>query len=439
MKLKIRLFRLPNIRKPLRKKLALLTVRLNRINQTPFIRRINGIVQSKMFTRLYPIFGLLVLICSSIFWSILGARVNLQNSDQLVNAYLFEKPSTFTEALLPGSHSFLLKWPFFWLIKTLHFTDSAYLSITVGIVLLTVILFAWVLYRIERRPIIFGTLLLALASVLMLIPATAYPGALLPVNMAMLATRNIEYIVFIGSLMLLTRARRIRSIRFWVAVLILAILSASDRLFLYLTIGGAVLGLIAYGLSSGWNLVSTSARWIIAGILSGIGAIAILWFINFSKITHIVSQSGVGPYTVITNLHDVSLGFIYGVLHILTNFGANPAATTMVLNEVPHSAANNLLGLFGLGYLLNFIIFCTGLFAVYEIISHSLAHNKDKNVWLDDSAKLSIALTWSSIAAFGIFVLSKHYYAADARYLTIVLFGLFVSTARYLSRRQLSA
>lgn len=412
---------------------------LHKISSSQVMRKTGWFITTKWFVRIYPLFGLVVLLISTIFWAILGARLNLQNSDQLVNAYLFEKPETFKEALLPGSHSFLLKWPLFWLIKTLHYTNDAYIGVTVGVVLVTVAAFAFILYRIERRPLVFGTILLALTSVLMLIPTIAYAGALLPVNMAMLASRNIEYVIYIAGLTLLTRSRRVRSVQFWLGAVVLVVLIASDKLFLYLTAGGAILAVTAYGLSAGWNLVSTSARWVVAAILAGIGATGILWLVNFADLTHIVNQSGIGPYGLVTNVHDLSLGVAYGILHVLTNFGANPAATTMLLRSVPHDAWANFLTLSGPAYLLNLIVFATVLIAAYEIIRHSLAHNKDKNIWLDNSSKLSIAMVWTSAAAVVLFVVSKHYYAADARYLGIVLFGLFITGATYLGRRQISS
>lgn len=413
--------------------------RLKKSRLRPLAHQMAATVQSAWFVRVYPLFGLGVLLASTTFWAILGARVNLQNSDQLVNAYLFEKPETFRDALLPGSHSFLLKWPLFWLIKALHYTDAAYIGVTVGVVLATVVLFALILYRIERRPLVFGTILLAFASTLMLISTTSYAGALLPVNMAMLATRNIEYIVYVGGLMLLMHAWRIRTVKFWLAVVVLALLIASDRLFLYLSLGGAVLAVTAYGLSTGWNLVSTSARWILGALLAGATATGLLWLLNAANLTHIVTQSSVGPYGLVTNIHSVGLGLAYGLLHILTNFGANPAATTMLLRSVPHDVLTNLLSLSGLSYLLNLLVLGVTLMAAYEIIRHSLAHNKDKNIWLDNPSKLSIALIWTSVAALAVFVFSNHYYAADARYLGIVLFALFIAGTTYLSRRELSA
>jgi LmbE family N-acetylglucosaminyl deacetylase len=405
----------------------------------PVVVHIQSVAEDRWFHRLYPIFGLAVLLITTTFWALLGARINLENADQLVNPYLLENANTFHNALLPGSHSFLIKWPLFWLVKVLGYSSNAYICVTLGIVLATVTALAYILYRIERRPLVYGTILLAMASVLMLVPTTSYVGALLPVNMAMLTTRNIEYIIFIVAVALIMRAKRLFALPLWLGIALLAVLIASDKLFLSLSIGGAVLALMAYGLSTGWNLVSTNARWIFAGLISGIAATATLWLITIRHITHIVSGEGVGPYGLINNAHDLVIGGAYGVLHIFTNFGANPAAQTMLLQSVPHDALHNFIGWSILAYTLNLIVFIVVLFGAFQILRHSLAHNKDKNIWLNRPAKLSIALVWTAVAAIGIFVVSNHYYAADARYLTIVFFGLFIAGVTFISRKQFSA
>jgi hypothetical protein len=65
----------------------------------------------------YSLFAVAIVLLSCIFWAYLSAKLHGGNSDQLVNSYLFESLATFHNAALPSAHSFLLKWPFFLLIK----------------------------------------------------------------------------------------------------------------------------------------------------------------------------------------------------------------------------------------------------------------------------------------------------------------------------------
>jgi hypothetical protein len=147
-------------------------------------RRIRGLpltfkfIYSRWFARIYAILALLILFGSTVTWSLLSANLHSSNADQLVNSYLFEHADTFHHASLPGQHSLLVKWPLFYLVKIFGYSNGAFVTFTVITVLITVAVLALIIYRIERRPLLFGTVCLALASTLMLVPAVPYAGAL---------------------------------------------------------------------------------------------------------------------------------------------------------------------------------------------------------------------------------------------------------------------
>ncbi len=393
-----------------------------------------GIANAPSFAQAYLIFSLGVLLATTIFWSILSARIQSSNADQLVNAYLFKTPSSLSSAIFPGPHSLLLKWPLFALLRVFGPSTETFVAFTVATVLITVAVLALILYRIERRPLAFGTLCLGLASVLLLVPTQPHAGALLPVNMAMIAARNLEYVLFIAAVFLFARSPRLRSPGFWLAVILMGLLVASDRLFLFLGVGGALLALVVYALSSGWNLVSLTVRWLVGGLIAGLGSLAVLWWLNWSGITHISAVAS--PYGLVHSLHDVVLGGIYGLLGLLTNFGSNPAFSTTVLRDIPHDALHSLIGVSGLAFMVNFVILVVGIFAAWRLLVISLAHNKNSETELDSSSRLSIMLIWASLAGLGLFIISSHNYAGDARYLTIALFALFISMASYSAKRQ---
>ena len=395
------------------------------------------VLETPAFANWYAVAAIIVLLATTLFWAISSASLQLGNADQLVNPYLFANSATFHGALFPAAHSFLLKWPVFFLIKLFGFSGAAFTGFSVGLVVATIAGLVLVMYRIERRPLVFGTLCLALASALLLVPAQPYAGGILPVNMAMIATRNLEYVFYIASLVLLIRSPKLKSRGFWLGIALMGLLVASDRLFLALSIGGALLALVAYALRGGWSLASLSANWLVGSAVAGAGAAGILWLLQAAKATHIVGQSsGANPYALVHGFHDAALGVIYAALGLLTNFGANPAYDATIVRHIPHQTWARLTGLGGPGFLVNAIILAFGLFAVWHVTQASLRPNKGRAGKLDDAAKLSVMLVWSTLAAAGVFVATSHYYAVDARYLSIALFAVFVSAAAFARRHK---
>lgn len=387
------------------------------------------------FAKNYAIGSVAILLATTLLWSILGAKLQQGNADQLVNAYLFGNSSTLHGAVFPGQHTFLLKWPLFWLVSQLGSSPGAFIAVTAAAVMVTVSALAAILYRIERRPLVFGTLCLALASVLLLVPAQPYAGGLLPVNMAMLTTRNLEYIVYVGSLALFIRSPRLRSWGFGLAAAAMALLIASDKLFLTISLGGALLALIVYARGSSWNMVSASVNWLVAGIVSAVGAVGILLLVGASGITHISSQAGAGPYGLVHSAHDLVLGVIYAVLGLLTNFGANPAFDATELKNIPSRLFTHLASTGGVTYIINALILAAGLVMAARLIRSSLFRKKASKTHVDVGSRLAVILIWSTLAAIGSFIVSYHYYAVDARYLTISLFAIFITAAAFTSKR----
>ncbi|HEX7484411.1 MAG TPA: PIG-L family deacetylase [Candidatus Saccharimonadales bacterium] len=393
------------------------------------------------FPKAYSVFGVITLLLTIIFWALPTALVHQHNADQLVDPYLFENVGTFQAAIFPGQHSFLIKWPLFWLVSLCGSSPTAFVLFTLAVTLLTVGLLVYILYRIERRPVVFGALCLALASALLLIPAESYPGALLPMNMAMLATRNLEYIVYIASIILLIRAPRLISWKMGLAVLTLGSLIASDKLFLTLSLGGSFVALIAYLLFKQRQLVQLALRWLIVSVLASGLAMSIIWLISITDITTISDSAGAGPYALVNNFKDLALGIIYGILGIFTNLGANPAFDATIAKNIPAQALQRLLSPAGPTYLINISLAFTAIVISYKLwwtsLRTKLKKTKRAPKPLQTSIGLSLIMIWTSLAAFGVFIASNHYYAVDARYLTIFLFTVFIVIAIYMRRIRL--
>jgi LmbE family N-acetylglucosaminyl deacetylase len=397
---------------------------------------LHSITDVPVFGKLYASAAVIILILTSCFWSILGARIQQSNADQLTNPYLFESSATLHGAEFPGQHSFLLKWPLFMLMKVFGLSTTTFTFFTVCTVLLTVLSLAFILYRIERRPLVFGTFCLALASVLLMIPAQPYPGGILPVNMAMVTTRNIEYIVFIAGIALIARTARIREWRFLAGSALLGILVASDKLFLTLGVGGALLAIVAYALVRKWSLVSVMVTWLMAMLGAALLASIILWLASRSGVTHIGGSSTLSPYGLVHNLKDVVLGSVYAAFGLITNFGANPVADYRVRGAIPSEFWHGLLSWSGIAVVVNAVLLCAALYAAGNFLVRSLRSDDWQPVPNNTSFKSSLMLIWASLTAVGIFVFTNHYYPVDARYLGVALFAGFVAGASFVSFKQ---
>ena len=411
---------------------------IRQVNRSPVGRRINLVARTRRFGLLYATFAAAVLLASTIIWSVLGAQVQANNADQLVDPYLFRDHQTFAGAQFPGAHTFLIKWPLFVLVRWLHYSPNAFLGSTVALAVVTVAGLAYALYRIDRRPLAFGTTCLALASVLLLVPAQPYAGALLPVNFAMLATRNIEYVIYLVCLVGFASRGRFRSWRYWLAVASLGLLIASDKLFLTLSAGGAFILLISYALSQSLKFVNLAVNWLIGTALAASLAGALLWGLNATRITHIVDGSGSNPYGLITTVKDGLLGSYYALTGLLTTFGANPAYDAVEIKQVGRKAVEHLHAFAALSYLVNISIFLVIVWAAWRIVRSSVAKRTSASLERELTGRVVLMLIASTLVAGALFVGAKHYYPVDARYLSIAVCAGFIVVALYFRRRKLA-
>lgn len=397
--------------------------------------RVARLSKRPLFGPLYVIFALAVLAATSLTWTILSAKLQNQNADQLVDPHMFASKATLQGATLPGAHAFLLKWPLFWLTHLGGITAGRLIVYTVLTVLLTIGLLVFLLWRVDRRPLVFGTLCLALASVLLLIPAQPAPGALLPVNMAMLATRNLEYILYIICLYLVVSGKRLLHWRMAVAVVGLGVLFASDKLFLVLAGGAALALLLIAALTARWRLATVAARWLVVSIAGALLAAILLAVAQRLQLVQIAGAGSTNPYGLSLQPKQLLLGLIYAVLGLLTNFGANPGYDGTVLRSLPRLVVSHLVSLSGVSYLVNMLVFIAVLIAVVSLFKVYARKDVKHAPPFNRAGDLACLLVASSVVALAVFVVTNHYYAVDARYLTIALFAGFFSLAVYLRSR----
>ena len=392
--------------------------------------------KSTTFRRVYVIVAVLVLLLTSLLWAVLGARLQTHNADQLSDPYMFSNWRTFHGGYFPGAHTFLIKWPIFWLVNIWGISKSSLTVATVSVVLLTMLALLVILYKIDRRPLIFSTLCLGLSLTLLLVPAQSYAGGLLPVNMAMLTTRNLEYAFYIIALSLLARARTVTSRGFMVAVTLLALLIASDKLFMSLSLGGAALAVAVYTLVRNREMVVFAWRWLLAGVIASGLALVLLFAVSLSHLTHLTNASAATPYTL-SGVKGLAIGVSYALAGVFTNAGANPAYDVTILSKLPGEFIQRLWSFSGAVYVVATIMLLCACVAVWRTLIPTIKPNANSSK-LPTANLLAVSLLWSTLAACGVFVATNHYYAVDARYLTIGFFTLAVSAAVWLrSARQL--
>lgn len=385
-----------------------------------------------------PLASVAILFITTIYWSLQSLVIQKNNADQLINPYLFDTAEVAKNALYASAHTFLFKWPIFCLIKLFNYSQPSYIALTLFVVIATLAGFVYLIYRIEKRPLYFSTLCLALASVLLMIPANPYPGGLLPVNMAMLATRNLEYLLFIYGLVALIKSKKFFDKYFIFSMLLMTLLFASDRLFLILSIGGGLITLVIFALLKYWRLVSLASMWLVSSLLSGILAGIILATINWSGLAIINGGTSSGPYSLVGSFNDLIIGTFYSFSGILTNVGANPAFDATTIKNYFDVLGQRIFSIGGLAYLINLAIFGAGLGAVWLLL-RPIFKNKRTNNPVNQSAKLVYLLFSATLASILIFVLTDHYYAVDSRYLTIVLFTLFIAISASFAKQTLKS
>jgi len=374
------------------------------------------LVHNVWFMRLYAGIACVILLGTTAGWAWSAARLQQANADQLVDSFLFKDLQTFHGAVFPSAHTQLIKWPLFWLLARLHFSPTAYTVLTTVLAVVTVAAMAYMLYRVARRPLVFGVLCLLLAAVLLLVPVYVFDGVVTtPLSLAMLAGRNIEYVIFVAVLAVYARpALRWRSWQIIMATVALCLLMASDQLFLWYSAGGAVL-CVVIGRLFGWRLFSATAwRWLIGSALAWIGASFIAVILNHS-FTHVTNYA-LGVQTV-HNAYSVGQGF-WNLLRVVgLNFGLTardgwPTTPALLINCLTVILTARAI---------------VWLFGRLRTLQHSESKAYPATAYL-----LGGMLLATTTVAFGLFMCTNQAELSNARYETIALISGFVVLAAWM-------
>ncbi len=367
-------------------------------------------------------FGVFTLVATTICWAIVGSFIHQTNADELIDPYLFGSSEVFNQALFPGAHTFLIKWPVFLFVSLARYADWSYMVATIVLSLVTIIGLIFFLRKIESRPMLFGMLCLFMSAVLLMVPIEPYAGSLLPVSMGMMATRNIEYIVLIVALWLIVRAASLRRTSLYIGLILLLLLFASDRLFVNIVIAGAVL-LALYGWIRKRDLYRhMGVRVLVVSIVAMVFAKLLLLGINAAGITHIVDDARLAPF----NLTSTPAGFLRAVFFVimgaLTNLGVNPLFDIVQPNLMLTTLKNRVMSAEFLAAVLNIGIYALAGWTLWKSPRHEAIQQKlDK----DPYRIVAVLLGCITLSSFAAFVIADHYYPVDARYITILFFAVF--------------
>lgn len=401
---------------------------INKKQYKSYTKKLRSVCANRRFKAIWLWASLAVLIATTIYWSLLGARLHSTNADQLIDGYLF-KDGWLNGALFPSSHTMLLKWPLFWLVGRFGADGWSLTAATVLLSVATVGGLAWLLWRVERRPLVLGTWFLMLASILLLVPLQAYAGGTLPVQMAMLTTRNIEYVVYLMSIILLLQAEQWRTRKYAVGIIVMSVLIASDRLFMGIGLGGAAL-IAAYALiRRNKAILHVAAHLFVAQAIAAIIGIGIVAGLQLGGLIENSGAVQASPYQIGGTPHSILLGIVYAFLGTATNFGANPAFDALMVRDIVYAGLHRLWSPAGFAYVVNAAAMVYLFRHVLRLVRSVPRGQKESRHHYPLTAQLSLTLVAGAIAATGLFVLTDHYYAVDARYLTIWLFAAVITAA----------
>lgn len=364
--------------------------------------------------RLYMYGCCLVLLGSATVWALAGAHLQQSNADQFADGFLFQDARTFRGAIFPQAHAQLLKWPLFWLLGRLHNSPGSYLILSTVVALACVAAFAWLLYRIERRPLVFGTICLALASVLVMVPTFVQGRTSTPLNMSLLTGRNLEYVVYVVALALLVRARSWKTWQWAAACTLLCVLFAGDQLFT--TLGMASAGLL-YA-ANRWGARMPGARSCLQGATVA-AALSLLVLPALKALGIGFAGGGSGPEGLINRWYNVWPALGYTGKALLLNGGVS----------------GGMGGWSWLAAAVNGLVVVILAVAIYALLRRGNSSPKAA----DRPTQLSLLLLGSAATATILYVATQHNYQADVRYLTIWLFAAFtalaVATRHYRARQ----
>lgn len=363
------------------------------------------------------IISLVFLLLVVVYTAYKTAIMNFNNADALVDNYMFSDWHTFHQASFAAAHTQMLKWPLFALMEAFGHFKTTVIAGTIAFAIVPYAAFTWVLYKTAGRRWL-PVLTLILASVIVLTPLQVQ-STWLPVNLAMLTTRNLEYALYILYIYLALKGMRGSKWSFAWSIFILAILGASDKFFVLITPAAAVLLAIAgYVKTQDFRKVRREGNFLLNAVLGFICAEILLLVVAKSGLTHISSPTDVAPFTFVSSMTQLINGFIGAIQDTLVNFGAFFLGFPAKAKVAP--------------LLFNAVVAVASLSIMYRLFLR-----KREGLKNDDTYNFGAILTMASVASVIVFVLSDHQFTVDARYIYLLVFAGFFALAYELRKHKI--
>ncbi len=361
------------------------------------------------------IISVAILLGTSIYVGYKSGVIQTNNHDNLIDNFMFESPETFKESLFPAAHTFLMKWPIFALSALLGNSPQVYIAGAAALYTITVLGFLLVIFILTKHnKLITAFSALVLSNILLMIPPQPIDGALLPLNMAMITTRNVEFLLLFAFIFFAVRSKKIISASFLFATLSLTLLGVSDKLFLMTGIVSGVL-YAAYLVSPYGKVIrvksdraATPYLPLISAVLSYILATVALLAITKIGITHIPDATNTAPAALVGSMWQFFEAVAGALQATIANFGAGFFGKSL-------GATVGLL-------IINGVFLILAAYSLYTLFfKRELSH--DPKMANNTSMKFTFWLLLTYVSSFLIFVVSDHQYVVDGRYLTVALFA----------------
>lgn len=350
--------------------------------------------------------SVVVLATSSCLVGYQGATLQAYNFDQLIDNYMFESFVSFSHAIFPAAHTFILKWPLFALGGALGNSQAVFTYMTIALQLLTTLGLLAIVYVATGRNRLVTAIMSCLISLLFLaIPIQEAPGTVAPIGVAMITTRNIEYILYMLAALFFLKSVRFTDKYAVFGGLIILSLALSDKLLLYIAIASFAMWAI-HGFVSQRKFTFKYTAPIIYTLAAAVASSIIFKLINkFTTITINEASASISTKTQ-ASVRDVFNASLDAIEAIVRNFGAT-------VFDVQPSVT---LAVGGVGFLISAL-------TVWLCIKSIASREKEDNTYADLGRMLSI----SAIASVLLYVLVARTDGIAVRYL-----GMFPFVGIYL-------
>lgn len=372
--------------------------------------------------------SILFVILSGIFIAHKTSIIHSYNHDQLVDSYMFNSYEDFKHASFPASHTFFIKWPLFALSGVVGNTNNTFTILTIALYLITALGVITLIVIICRRRLLLAALCITIYGlVLLMMPAQSSPGVLAPVNMAMITTRNVEYLFYILFLFFLSRTTRLFSPQALLSVTTITLLGLTDKLFLLMALVAAAINIlyqVVFMKIKNRSLILNKAIYPLVYIVVGyILTIGLSVLIDLTHITNIHEPVSSAPFNFVASVSQAFTAAEWALQATMVNLGVNPFGSSIGIKILP--------------YVINGFVL---ILAIYVSIKLYVTNAKKeiKNNLNNGAYDIGYWLFISTVASFAIYTFSNHYLENDLRYMGIATFSAILSIAIYFSRHNLS-